>query len=247
LNLDIAYDYIKKSNKIVILSGAGLSTNAGIPDFRSDKGLYNDKNIKNAELIFDLDYFYRDQTLFYGFYKNFLNRILNVKPTVTHEFFSYLEERGKILAVITQNIDSLHQKAGSKKVYQLHGGTDKSFCTKCRKEFDNDYIIDFMNKDKIPVCSECGSVVKPDIVFFGENVKYMNESFNLVSDADLLIIVGSSLTVMPAAALPEYSDCPLIIVNRGPISKYYIPEENVVVYENGDTDEFFSKIFDKFR
>lgn len=241
-NVQTCAQLINESNNITVLSGAGLSTKAGIPDFRGPDGIYNKIKIKNPENIFDIFYFYNEPSLFYKFHKEFLKNITNANPTFTHNFFVDLENKNKLNGIITQNIDSLHQKAGNKKVNEIHGGIWDNYCIECNKHYSYESIIKLLDKNEIAKCDICNSVIKPDIVFFGEQVKNFEYCRDLVEECDLLIIVGSSLSVVPASLLPYYCNSDIIIVNKGDIFFDYIPQDNLLIYENNDIDSFFVQV-----
>ena len=203
---------IDESNNIVFFSGAGVSTLSGIKDFRSKDGLYNMKYKFPPELMLSNEFFNRNTSEFYKFYKDKLN-CLNVEPNIIHKYMVKLEKSGKLKAIITQNIDGLHTKAGSTNVLELHGTIYKNHCIKCHKFYDAEYV--FNSKD-IPLC-ECGSIVKPDVVLYGEmlNEDVLNQSIKLISECDTLIVAGTSLTVEPASSLVKlFKGKNLIIINR---------------------------------
>jgi NAD-dependent deacetylase len=197
-------EIIEKSKKIVIFSGAGLSTNSGIPDFRSADGLYNQKtksNIRPEEII-SHSFFMSNPSEFYQFY--FSKMVyLNAKPNLAHKYFAKLEEEGKVLAVVTQNIDNLHQEAGSKRVYELHGSIMRNYCMKCHKFYS---LKDIFNENyEVPRCS-CGGIIKPDVVLYEEglNNEVVSNALYAISEADTIIVTGTSLTVYPAAGFLRY-------------------------------------------
>lgn len=233
---------IGEARTIVLLSGAGMSTSAGIPDFRGPQGLYRRAGISNSELIFDISYFDRDPSLFYSFHTEFLESLETVEPTFGHRFFSALEEKGKLEGIITQNIDSLHQKAGSRKVYEIHGGIWDSYCRKCGKRFSLETMKVKMENEKIPHCDKCGGVIKPDIVFFGEMVKHLGKCQQLATSADLLFVVGSSLAVTPAAMLPSMCRGKLAVVNKGDLSRSYLSRDRIELLAEEDIDGFFHEV-----
>jgi len=204
---------IDECNKIVFFGGAGVSTESGIPDFRSVDGLYNQKYDYPPEEILSHTFFYSRTIDFFKFYRDKM-LIENVKPNKAHLKLAELEKAGKLSAVVTQNIDGLHQAAGSKKVYELHGSTLRNYCTKCRKFFDADYI---KNNTPIPYCDECSGLVKPDVVLYEEGLDNdtVNGALEAISDADCLIIAGTSLTVYPAASFVRYFRGKyLVLINR---------------------------------
>ena len=204
---------IEESNNIVFFGGAGVSTESGIPDFRSKDGLYNQKYKFPPEEILSHTFFMRETEEFYKFYKDKMNS-LKYKPNITHTKLAELESKGKLKAVITQNIDGLHQKAGSKKVLELHGSVLRNYCMECNKFYNAEYI--FENKETIPKC-ECGGIIKPDVVLYEEGLddNIVQESIKSIEEADMLIIGGTSLTVHPASGLIHYyKGNKLILINK---------------------------------
>lgn len=207
-------EIINESNNIVFFGGAGVSTASGLKDFRSKDGLYNEKNnLLNVspEFMLSVSCFYSFTKEFYKYYKANMNS-LNVKPNIVHEYLVKLEQLGKLKAIITQNIDGLHQKAGSKNVLELHGTIYKNHCIKCGKEYSAEYVF---NSEDIPRC-ECGSIIKPNVVLYGE---MLPEDFVLaekyISECDLLIVAGTSLIVEPADSLINYfRGKNLVIINN---------------------------------
>lgn len=195
-------EIIDDSKNIVFFGGAGVSTESGIPDFRSVDGLYNQKYDYPPEEILSHTFFVNNTAEFYKFYRD---KMLcpNAKPNAAHYKLAQLEKAGKLKAVITQNIDGLHQAAGSKNVYELHGSTLRNYCTGCGKSFPFEYIL---NSDGIPLCDECSSVIKPDVVLYEEALDSdtIKGSVNSIANADCLIVAGTSLTVYPAAGFIRY-------------------------------------------
>ena len=203
---------INESNNIVFFGGAGVSTESGIPDFRSKDGLYNQKYDYPPEMMLSHTFFVTHTEDFYKFYKDKMN-CLKFEPNITHIKLAELEKQGKLKAVITQNIDGLHQKAGSKNVYELHGSVLRNYCIDCRKFYDGEYIF---NSKGIPTC-ECGGIIKPDVVLYEEGLDddTITNSVRAIAEADVLIIAGTSLTVNPAASLIHYyRGNKLILINR---------------------------------
>ena len=195
-------DMINSSKSIVFFGGAGVSTESGIPDFRSKDGLYNMKYNYPPEKILSHSFFVTNTEDFFKFYKEKMNS-LKYKPNTTHYTLVKLEKLGKLKAIITQNIDGLHQKAGSKIVYELHGSVMRNYCLNCGKEYNAEYV--FNSKSIIPKCS-CGGVIKPDVVLYEEpldNEVYEN-ALKAISNCDMLIIGGTSLAVYPASYLINY-------------------------------------------
>lgn len=197
---------IDSSNKIVFFGGAGVSTESGIPDFRSQDGLYNEQWKYPPETIISRSFFDANPKEFYRFYREKLI-IKNAEPNITHLKLAELEKCGKLTAVVTQNIDGLHQKGGSKKVFELHGSVLRNYCMNCHKFFDENFILESKKSgDSLPHCTECGGLVKPDVVLYEEglNDSTVNGAIDAISEADLLIIGGTSLVVYPAAGLIRY-------------------------------------------
>lgn len=203
---------VKKSNNIVFFGGAGVSTESGIPDFRSKDGLYNQKYDYPPEEILSHTFFIKHTEEFYKFYKDKMNS-LKYEPNITHIKLAQLESKGKLKAIITQNIDGLHQKAGAKNVYELHGSVLRNYCMKCKKFYDAKYV--FSSKG-IPICT-CGEIIKPDVVLYEEGLdeNTLEKSIISIINADLLIVAGTSLTVYPASGLINYfRGKNLVLINR---------------------------------
>ena len=207
---------IDGSNRIVFFGGAGVSTESGIPDFRSQDGLYQQEWKYPPETIISRSFFDHNPQEFYRFYRKKLI-VKDVKPNITHLKLAELEKAGKLSAVVTQNIDGLHQMAGSKTVYELHGSTLRNFCMDCGKSYGIDFIAESENTaDKLPRC-ECGGLVKPDVVLYEEGLddKVINGAVEAISEADMLIIGGTSLVVYPAAGLIRYfKGNHLVLINK---------------------------------
>lgn len=207
---------IKESNRIVFFGGAGVSTESGIPDFRSVDGLYNQKYDYPPETILSGDFFYSKTEEFYRFYRDKM-LCLDAKPNAAHIKLAELEKIGKLTAIITQNIDGLHQMAGSKRVYELHGSVLRNYCLKCKKSFSAE---DILNSSGIPKC-DCGGLIKPDVVLYSEQLdqNVLNGAIRAIAEADTLIIGGTSLVVYPAAGLINYFHGKnLVIINMSPTS-----------------------------
>lgn len=205
--------WVKESDNIVFFGGAGVSTESGIPDFRSVDGLYNQEYDYPPETILSHTFYMRNTSEFYRFYRNKM-LCLTAKPNAAHKKLAELEAAGKLKAVITQNIDGLHQAAGSKKVLELHGSVHRNYCRKCGKLFDAEYI---QNSRDCPVCDACGGEIKPDVVLYEEGLDNdtMRQSIYYISNADMLIIGGTSLAVYPAAGLIDYyRGHKLVLINK---------------------------------
>lgn len=218
------YEELKKvidnSDNIVFFGGAGVSTESDIPDFRSSNGIFNaQKNITySPETVVSHSFFMRNPEFFYQFYKDKMI-YENAKPNNAHKALAKLEQIGKLKAIITQNIDGLHQMAGSKNVLELHGTIHKNYCMKCNKNFDLDYII---KSENIPHCDVCGGIVRPDVVLYEESLDsdVLSESLHYISNADVLIIGGTSLIVYPAASLVNYfRGSKLVLINKSSTSQ----------------------------
>ena len=209
-------EIIDCSNRIVFFGGAGVSTESGIPDFRSENGVFNSmkKYGETPEKLVSHSYFINHTEEFYQYYKE--NLIFNdAKPNKAHIALAKLEEIGKLKAVITQNIDGLHQKAGSKNVLELHGNANRNYCQICNKKYDANYILE---SDNIPRC-ECGGIIKPDVVLYEEplNTGLLNFATSYIESADTLIVGGTSLVVYPAAGLiTHFKGENLVLINKSP-------------------------------
>lgn len=204
---------LNESRNVVFFGGAGVSTESGIPDFRSVDGLYNQKYDYPPETILSHDFFMNNTEEFYRFYRDKM-LCLDAEPNITHIKLAELEQSGKLKGVITQNIDGLHQKAGSKTVYELHGSVLRNYCMKCRKFYDAGYIL---HSSGVPHC-QCGGVIKPDVVLYQEGLddNTVECSVTAIENADLLIVGGTSLNVYPAAGLIQYrnKNCKLVLINK---------------------------------
>ncbi len=221
-------ELIENSNNIVFFGGAGVSTESGIPDFRSKDGLYNQKYKYPPEEILSHTFFMNETEEFYKFYKEKLNS-LEYEPNITHVKLAELEKQGKLKAVITQNIDGLHQKAGSKNVLELHGSVLRNYCMKCNKFYNAEFVF---SSNGIPKC-ECGGIIKPDVVLYEEGLDdyILTQSIEYIRKADVMIIAGTSLTVNPASSLVRfYNGNKLVLINRD--STPYDMYANLVINEN---------------
>jgi NAD-dependent deacetylase len=234
-------DIITKSNNIIFFGGAGVSTESGIPDFRSENGIY--KAIENygnpPETILSHSYFMENTADFYKYYKeNMIHK--TAKPNAAHLAIGKLEKLGKIRAIITQNIDGLHQKAGSENVLELHGSIMRNNCMDCGDSYDLDFII---NSKEIPICTSCGGIVKPDVVLYQEplNNSIMNKATEYIANCDVLIIGGTSLVVYPAAGLVQYFNGEnLILINKSETG--YDDYANLII--NEAIGEVFKEVMD---
>ena len=209
---------IDSHGNIVFFGGAGVSTESGVPDFRSVDGLYNQKYDYPPETILSHSFFMKKPEYFYDFYRDKM-LIDGVQPNAAHKKLAEMEEKGKLKAVITQNIDGLHQKAGSKTVFELHGTVMRNYCMKCGKKFDAPYIK--MSKG-VPKCDACGGMVKPDVVLYEEGLDSatVNGALDAIRKADLLIIGGTSLVVYPAAGFIDYfRGDKIVLINKSSTSR----------------------------
>lgn len=213
-------EIIDHSKNVVFFGGAGVSTESGIPDFRSTDGLYNQKYDYPPEEILSHTFFASHTEAFYDFYRDKM-LCLTAEPNAAHKKLVELEQKGKLSAVVTQNIDGLHQKAGSKNVFELHGSIHRNYCTQCHKFFDADFIA---NSVGVPTC-DCGGIIKPDVVLYEEGLDdaTVTGAVDAISSADCLIVAGTSLNVYPAAGFIRYFRGKyFVLINRDvtPADKY---------------------------
>ena len=205
-------NWISESKKIVFFGGAGVSTESGIPDFRSVDGLYHQKFDYPPETILSHSFFFSHTDYFYKFYREKM-LVTDIEPNRAHVALAKLEQQGKLTAVVTQNIDGLHQKAGSVNVYELHGSVHRNYCRKCRKFYSGE---DLLQTTGVPKCA-CGGIIKPDVVLYEESLDdaCIMGAIRAIAEADLLIVGGTSLTVYPAAGLIRYyQGNRLVLINR---------------------------------
>ncbi len=222
---------IDKAKKICVFTGAGISCPSGIPDFRSENGLYNEKGDYkySPEEMISHTFFVKNTKLFYDFYKSKMI-YEKAKPNKAHNYFANLEKCGKDVSVVTQNIDSLHTQAGSSNVFEIHGSVKRNYCICCKEFYDEKYIL---NCDGVPLCKKCGGVVKPDVVLYEESLceKTVSDAINAITEAQLLIIIGTSLAVYPAASFVSYfkgSKIALINKNKTDFDK----KADIVIYDD---------------
>lgn len=206
-------EMIDRYDRIVFFGGAGVSTESGIPDFRSVDGLYNQKYDYPPETILSYSFFMRYPEEFYRFYRDKM-LALDAQPNAAHLKLAELEQAGKLTGVVTQNIDGLHQKAGSRHVMELHGSVHRNYCMRCRRFYDAEYML---RSEGVPTC-ECGGIIKPDVVLYEEGLdnEVISDAVRTISQADVMIVGGTSLAVYPAAGLLDYfrGDA-LVLVNKG--------------------------------
>ena len=214
--LEMLQSWLDGSDDIVFFGGAGVSTESGIPDFRSVDGLYNQSYRYPPETIISHSFFERDPEEFYRFYKDRM-LYLDAAPNAAHRKLAELERAGRLRAVITQNIDGLHQAAGSREVLELHGSVHRNYCTRCGRDFDARYV---KKAEGVPVCDACGGMLKPDVVLYEEGLDNdtVSGAIRAISQADMLIVGGTSLVVFPAAGLVQFfRGRHLVVVNKGQV------------------------------
>lgn len=234
-------DMIKESDNIVFFGGAGVSTESGVKDYRSKDGLYNtvQEYGVSPETILSHTFFFDKTDIFYDFYKKYF--IINAEPNNAHKALAKLEEIGKLKAVITQNIDGLHQRAGSKNVIELHGTANEFYCSKCLKSGNAADILDKIKNSEIPKCSYCGGIMKPKVVLYEEQLYdgVAEAAVKYISDADMLIVGGTSLAVYPAASFVRYFNGKyIVIINKSETG--YDNNADLVIREN--IGEVFEKV-----
>ena len=241
--LEKLQNFINESNKIVFFGGAGVSTESGVPDFRSKDGLYNQHDIQfekyPPEYLLSHSCLRDKPKVFFEYYRQKMDA-RHVKPNMAHQFLVKLEEAGKLSSILTQNIDGLHQKAGSKNVCELHGTTLRNYCSYCKKEYPEDYI--FESKDLIPTC-DCGGVIRPFVTLYEEALPNGAYEFAIdeIRNADLLIIAGTSLRVYPAASFVRYfRGKHIVVINREKIEVSLHPENDLFIC--GSVGEVFSQL-----
>lgn len=217
--IDVLNEMVAESEHIVFLGGAGVSTESGIPDFRSKDGLYHKKDRRfngyKPEYLLSYDCLSRKPKVFFDYFRRNLD-CRSIEPNAAHRKLADMEKAGRLDGVVTQNIDGLHQKAGSKKVWEIHGSALRSYCVSCRKEYGPDYI--FESREEIPLCPKCGKMIRPDVTLYGEFLppEAYEKAVALIRYADLLIIGGTSLEVGSAAQLAHlYHGKHLVIINKG--------------------------------
>lgn len=237
-------ELICRSSRVTALSGAGISTAAGIPDFRGPRGLYVTRRY-DPDKVFDIGWFRHDHGFFYEFAHDFVTMMEAVRPTYTHFFLAQLETMGILNGVITQNIDMLHQSAGSRNVIELHGSYGSATCCGCNRAYgalSNAWWVREMQSSPSPpvvLCPACKGVLKPDVVFFGETVRGYDQAERMIAESDLLLVLGSSLTVTPASLLPLGAGGNIVVVNQGEVSLAPSPSRFFV---NDDTDGYFRQV-----
>lgn len=229
-NLAKLREMIQSSKRIAFLGGAGVSTESGIPDFRSENGIFQaiKKYGQAPETLLSHSYFMRNTETFYEYYKSSL-LITDVEPNPAHYALARLEKEGKLTAVVTQNIDGLHQKAGSKNVYELHGSIYRNTCMQCGKKFSSEYMA---QAEGVPHCDQCNGIIKPDVVLYGEGLDddVVRGAISHIRQADMLIVGGTSLAVYPAAGLIDYYEGDkLALINKSDTP--YDSRANLIIHD----------------
>jgi len=242
------FEFLEESNHIVFFGGAGVSTESGIPDFRSKDGLYNQKDVQfekyEPEYLLSRPCLYNNPKVFYEFYRQKMDT-RNIAPNITHDVLAKLEEMGKLSAIVTQNIDGLHQKAGSKNVYEIHGSTQENYCSRCKKEYDADYI--FETTESIPKC-KCRGLIRPNVTLYGEQLPNdaVKKALKAIEEADMLIIGGTSLQVYPAAGfVTNFAGKHMVIINKEKLDVPLHPTEDLVFEDS--LGDIFTKIDEWLR
>ncbi len=226
--LDTLKTWVDEAERMVFFGGAGVSTESGIPDFRSVDGLYNQKYDYPPETIISASFFRRKPEAFYDFYRDKMLP-LDCEPNITHKVLARWEREGRLAAVVTQNIDGLHQKAGSKNVLELHGSVLRNYCTRCGKSWSARFV---KQSKGVPLC-DCGGIIKPDVVLYEESLdqNILEQSVQAIYNADVMIVAGTSLTVYPAAGLLRYyRGKRLVLINRDRTP--YDDEADLVFHES---------------
>ncbi len=242
-------EYLKECSNIVFFGGAGVSTESGIPDFRSKEGLYNQHDVRfdeyDPEYLLSSDCLFKKPEVFYEFYRQKMD-VRGIEPNVTHKVLAELESMGKLKAVITQNIDGLHQLAGSRKVYELHGTTKRNYCARCMSEYSADYIFD--RHESVPKCPKCGGQIRPHVTLYGEQLPEdaVEGAVESIMAADMLIIGGTSLTVYPAAGFIRYfRGRHIVVINKDTLSVKLNAESDIMI--NDSLGNVFGKVMDEIR
>jgi len=241
--MELIVKLLKESRYCVALTGAGISTLSGIRDFRGKDGIYNDFD---ANLIFDINFFKKDSSFYYNATRELIYNLDQKKPSIVHQELARLESLGIVKSVITQNIDFLHTRAGSKNVIEIHGSPAVHRCMDCGKEFEYDFICNIVQNGKVPQCDNCHGPIKPDITFFGEMLdsEKLSSAVQEATRADLILALGTSLIVQPAASLPLYTveHGALVIVNDMPT-----PLDDIAEARYDDLKEVFTFIKDNIQ
>lgn len=228
-------EILAKSKNNIVVTGAGISTEAGIPDFRGENGIYRTLGEDRVTKILNIDFFKKDPRAFYDFYRKYL-LLPFVEPSLSHRILADMEKEGYIKGIVTQNIDNLHQRAGSRRVIAVHGNAERYICTNphCSKTYDAEYINNL--NDVVPLCTACGNVLKPDVVLFGEPIQNYTYARDMILSANVVMVIGSSLTVYPIAGfVGEFARTgkDLIIINRGKTNMDHLASVKMDVKQAG--------------
>ncbi len=242
-NINAFIDLLKNSCQTTVLTGAGISTLSGIKDFRSSNGIYSKKfKHLNVEDILDYNFFLTNPEIFYSWAKENWYGLDQYNPNIVHSTLAKLEDLNLINEIFTQNVDMLHAKANSKKVYEVHGNVREHICTNCKKLYSYEEIFPLVKEGKVPKCNKCNGLIKPNIIFYGENldVSLLEHAYQSFSNSDLAIVLGSSLVVQPVASFPMYT------LNRGGklviINKESTPFDNYATLKFDDLEKTFIEI-----
>lgn len=232
MHIEKLNDLLSKSNYVVFFGGAGVSTESNIPDFRSEDGIYKTitKYGRSPEEILSHTFFVSHPEIFYDFYLSSMI-FVHAKPNPAHLALARLEKEGRLKAVVTQNIDGLHQLAGSREVLELHGSVHRNYCMKCKEKYDLDYLLN--HSEKVPKCKKCGGTVRPDVTLYEENLnmQVMSRAIHHIQKADMLIVGGTSLAVYPAAGLIDYYEGDkLVLINKSETP--YDHRANLVIHDS---------------
>lgn len=238
---------LEESKHCVVFTGAGVSTLSGIRDFRGAGGFYSeDYKGMAVEDILSLHYFHKNPAIFYRWAREFLYNLEDFEPSIVHTVLALMEQRGIVKGVYTQNIDLLHQKGGSQKIYEIHGSPERHFCLSCHHAMGYAEVVPFVKRGEVPHCPLCQGVMKPDIVFYGEGLKsaLLDQAYKEMEESDLVLVLGSSLTVQPAASLPmvSFSNGGKIVI----VNKQATPLDSYATLRYWDLLELFSNLEDYF-
>lgn len=242
------FEIIDESERIVFFGGAGVSTESGIPDFRSKDGLYNQHDVQfdsySPEYLLSHSCLVREPEVFFEFYRQKMDT-RGIEPNITHRVLAELEEIGKLTAIVTQNIDGLHQKAGSKKVYEIHGTTQRNYCSKCGSDMGQNAIFE---SHGIPTCPKCGGMIRPYVTLYEEGLPEdaVAGAINAIRQADCLIVAGTSLNVYPAASyIYEFRGNHMVVLNLDPVGVTLNPDSDLFI--QGNMGEVFSRLSQHLR
>lgn len=242
--INLVADLLAESPNTVVLTGAGISTEAGIPDFRGQNGIYTKLGEDRVYNIINIQTFLRDPELFYNFYRKYF-KLPNVPPSKAHLTLAQMEKEGIVKAIVTQNVDGLHQKAGSRNVVAIHGSRSRYVCTnaECDEVFSAEYVENY--PQIVPRCGKCGKILKPDVVLFGEPIMDYIQAWEIIMNASALLVIGTSLTVYPLAGfVKEFSEHNenIVIINKGATQMDDLALYKIEAYHTGDILEKISNL-----